>query len=143
MELLKRITVCMLMVCLLGMSFFALDVQAAQRQKTSKEMKEVADPILDNILDGFKLEKYVTYSRDFDQALKVIGSRTKFFNVARYLKDTVGNYMYREYMGSIYKKDGIVVLWKGTFDKTKEDVLIKLFLSEKNNRYVVTGLRFQ
>jgi hypothetical protein len=115
----------------------------AVSRKTNKEMQKVADPILDNILEAFKLEDYIAYSKDFDKTLKIVGSRTKFFKVARFLQDSIGNYLYREYMGSIYKQDSIVVLWKGSFDKTREDVLIKLFLSKKNNRYVVTGLRFQ
>jgi len=119
------------------------NVQAAPRNRTSQEMKDVADPIMDNILDGVKLENYMDYSKDFDKALKVLGSRTKFFQVSRYLKQTMGNYMSREYMGSLNKDNLVVVLWKATFDKSQDDVLIKLFLTKQNSRYVVTGLRFQ
>jgi hypothetical protein len=122
---------------------YSPQAQAAPRNRTTQEMKEVAEPIMDNILDGVKLEDYIAYSKDFDQALKVLGSRTKFFQVARYLKKTMGNYMYREYMGSLNKDNLVVVLWKASFDKSQDDVLIKLFLTKQNNRYVVTGLRFQ
>jgi len=122
---------------------FVSNVQAARRHNTNQEMKKIADPIMDNILNGVKLEDYMAYSKDFDQALKVVGSRTKFFQVARYLKKTMGNYMYREYMGSLNKENLVVVLWKATFDKSQEDVLMKLFLSKQKNKYIVTGLRLQ
>ena len=105
---------------------FVMPAFAAKRAKTTQEIKTIADPLLDNILDGFKFDKYTQYARDFDPALKVIGSRTKFFKVSRHIKTSLGNYLYREYMGSLLKGDLIVVLWKGEFDKTKNDVLIKV-----------------
>jgi hypothetical protein len=131
-----------LLVCLLSIGCIST-AHAAERYKTSQEMKAVADPIMDNILDGVKMDDYIAYSKDFDQGLKVLGSRTKFFQVSRYLKETVGNYLYREYMGSIHKDNLVVVLWKATFDKSQDDVLIKLFLTKQSNHYVVKGLRFQ
>ncbi|MBU1086782.1 MAG: hypothetical protein KKD05_04610 [Candidatus Omnitrophica bacterium] len=137
---------CMIIALLFGLLVSMVcssNVQAAPRNRTSQEMKDVADPIMDNILDGVKLENYMDYSKDFDKALKVLGSRTKFFQVSRYLKQTMGNYMSREYMGSLNKDNLVVVLWKATFDKSQDDVLIKLFLTKQNSRYVVTGLRFQ
>lgn len=143
MKYLKGSIVIVIFISLLVSIVSIQEAQAATRKRTNKEMEVVADPIMDNILDGVKLENYVAYSKDFDKALKIIGSRTKFFQVARYLKKSLGNYLYREYMGSIYKDNGVVVLWKGTFDKSQNDVLIKLFLSKQNNRYVVTGVRFQ
>ncbi len=116
---------------------------AVERAKTTQEIKTIADPLLDNILDGFKYDKYTQYSRDFDPALKVIGSRTKFFKVSRHIRSSLGNYLYREYMGSLLKGDMIVVLWKGKFDKTKNDVLIKLVIKKQGRRYFVTGLWLQ
>jgi hypothetical protein len=143
MKYLKSFLVIALLFSLLGSLIYCSDVHAAARKRTNQEMKNVADPIMDNILDAVKLENYMAYSKDFDQALKVVGSRTKFFQVSRYLKQTMGNYMYREYMGSVHKDNLVVVLWKATFDKTQDDVLIKLFLTKQNNRYIVKGLRFQ
>ena len=122
---------------------FITPVFAVERAKTTQEIKTVADPLLDNILDGFKYDKYTQYSRDFDPALKVAGSRTKFFKVSRHIRTSLGNYLHREYMGSLLKGDMIVVLWKGKFDKTKNDVLIKLVIKKQGGRYVVTGLWLQ
>ncbi len=137
MKYLKTLMVLALIVSFVTPAF------AVGRAKTTQEIKTIADPLLDNILDGFKFDKYTQYSRDFDPALKVIGSRTKFFKVSRRIKSTLGSYLYREYMGSLLKGDMIVVLWKGKFDKTKNDVLIKLVIKKQGRRYVVTGLWLQ
>lgn len=122
---------------------FIMPVVAQERAKTSQEIKTIADPILDNILDGFKYDDYLIYSRDFDPTLKVVGSRTKFFKVSRYIQTRLGNYLHRDYMGYLNKGDVIIVLWKGKFDKTKNDVLIKLVLKNERKRYNVAGLWLQ
>ena len=116
---------------------------AAPKVKTTKEIKSISEPIMDNILEGFKFDDYQKYSRDFDPSLKLSGARTKFFKVNRYLQTNLGSYLSREYMGSLRRGDMIIVLWKDTFDKTKDDVLIKLVMSGKNNHYLVTGLWLQ
>ncbi len=113
---------------------------AIQRAKTTQEIRTVADPLLDNILNGFKFDKYTTYSRDFDSELKVVGARTKFFKVNRHIKTSLGNYLDREYMGSLLKGDMIFVLWKAKYDNTKNDVLIKLVIKKHGWNYLVTGL---
>jgi len=121
----------------------ALPAFSQQRNKTTQEIKAIADPILDNILEGFKYDNYLRYSRDFDSDLKVLGSRTKFFQANRRMQKTLGSYLSRDYLGSLYKSGMIVALWKAKFDKTNNDVLIKLVLKNKRNRYVVMGLWLQ
>ncbi|MBI4845094.1 MAG: hypothetical protein HY810_01235 [Candidatus Omnitrophica bacterium] len=118
-------------------------VFAGQRIKRGRSSEIKAEKILDNILFGFKLDDYNIYARDFDPALKISGARTKFYHVNRYINRVLGSYVTREYMGSLRKGDIIIVLWKGIFDKSEEDVLIKLVMQKKNSRYYVTGLLLQ
>ena len=122
---------------------FIMPVYAIQRAKTSQEVQRIADPLLDNILDGFKFDKYTIYSRDFAPELKVIGSRTKFFKVNRSMKQSLGNYLERTFMGSLQKGDLTVVLWKAKFDQTENDVLIKLDIKKQGGRYFVMGMWLQ
>lgn len=125
------------------MPAFAASRARTRTLRTAKDIRIVADLLLDNILNGFKQDDYLEYSKDFDPSLKVLGARTKFFNVNRYIKKFLGNYLYREYIGSLQRGNNTLVLWKGVFDKTENDVLIKLVIARKNNRYFVTGLWLQ
>jgi len=120
-----------------------MPAQAAIRGKGGKRIKVAAEPILDNILKGFEFDDYYTYARDFHPSLKVLGSKTKFFKISRYIQRSLGRCLEKEYLGSLTRGDVIVVLWKGVFDKTKNDVLIKVELSKKSRRYLVTGLWLQ
>ncbi|MCM8813342.1 MAG: hypothetical protein NC924_05325 [Candidatus Omnitrophica bacterium] len=107
---------------------------------TSPQIRQMAEPMLDNILQGFKFDDFNIYARDFEPSLKVAGSRTKFFEINRYMQNSLGAYRSRIFLGSVWKQSKIMVLWKGSFEKTPEDILIRLELAPLGKRYVVTGL---
>ena len=110
---------------------------------TDEEVCTIADPMLDNIFDGIKTEDYAKYSRDFDDTMREALPKKKFQKVNQEIRNQIGNYQYREYLGFLNKNDMTIVLWKGRFDKTKDDILIKLVISKKDERYFVTGLWLQ
>jgi len=110
---------------------------------TNETVAAIAEPILDNILEAFEQNDYVKYSRDFDDTLKESISDKKFVEVDRYFEGSLGNYQDREYLGFLVKGQMSVVLWKARYDKSEDDVLIKLVLSKRADKYLVTGLWFQ
>lgn len=111
--------------------------------KTDEEVRAIAEPILDSILEGFKTDDYGKYSKDFDNMLKESISEKKFLDTDRQIQGSIGNYQSREYLGFLVKGQRTLVLWKGRFDRSEDDVLIKLVVSKRNNKYLVTGLWFQ
>jgi hypothetical protein len=111
--------------------------------KTNEEVRAIAEPILDNILEGFKTDDYVKYSRDLDDTLKETIPENKFLETDRQIESSIGNYQSREYLGFLTKGQMTVVLWKGRFDRSVDDVLIKLVVSKRKDKYLVTGLWFQ
>lgn len=110
---------------------------------SDKEVRAIAGPILDNILVGFKTNDYATYSKDFGDFLKESISEKKFIETNRKIQDSIGNYQSREYLGFLQKGQMTLILWKGKFDKSADDILIKLVVSKRNGKYLVTGLWFQ
>ncbi|NOZ64455.1 MAG: DUF3887 domain-containing protein [Caldiserica bacterium] len=110
---------------------------------TNTEVSKIAEPLLDNILEAFKTGNYEKYCRDFDNTLKESVSEKKFRQVRQWLQNTLGSYQSREYLGFLKKGKMSVVLWKAKFDKSEDDVLIKLVVSKRGNKYLVTGLWFQ
>lgn len=46
-------------------------------------------------------------------------------------------------MGFLNQKLYTIVLWKGKFSETKNDILIKLVLSKRQDKIMVVGLWFQ
>lgn len=110
---------------------------------TDKEVRTIADPLLDNILAGMKTNDYAKWSKDFDRTMKEAQSKDEFLKTNKQIELLMGSYESRKYLGFLKQGDMTLVLWKGSFDKTEDDVLIKLVVSKRKGKYVVTGLWFQ
>ena len=110
---------------------------------TDEEVKTIADPVMDQILQAITDDDYIKYSENFDISLKSQIPSSKFIEKRRQIMDEFGAYLFREYIGYINKKDSTWVLWKGTFDKSQHDILINLVLRNVNGKVLVEALYYQ
>lgn len=111
--------------------------------KTNEEVEKIADPIMDNILKEMYAGDYQNFSKDFDDNMKDFLNEGKFRTDTKAIIDEIGEYSSREYLGFLNQDNMTVVLWKGEFKGTENDILIKLVLSKRGNKYCVMGLWFQ
>jgi hypothetical protein len=109
----------------------------------NSEVQTVADPILDTVLKGFSEGDYELYSQYFDDTMKDVISKKKFLQVRKDILKSIGAYESRSYLGYLQKGKTTVVLWKGKFANTADDVLVKLVLSRRGDQAKVLGLWFQ
>jgi len=135
----RKIAGCLVCVLVISVASIYADVIG----NTDDEVRRIADPIMDNILDGMKSEDYMKYSRDFAKIMKGALPKEKFLTGNEQIKIIFGQYVSREYLGFLKKGNMTLVLWKARFDKTTDHVLIKLTLSKQDGKYLVTGLFFQ
>ncbi len=110
---------------------------------TDAEVKAAVEPLLDHLMQGFTQGNYAAYSRDFDATLKEAIPERKFQETRRGLLKKLGTLQSRQYLGYLNQNRYSVILWKGRFSGTPDDVLIKLVASKRGERVVVTGLWFQ
>ena len=111
--------------------------------KNNQEVRAIADPILSNLLAGFNEGNYAKYSRDFSPTLLEAISPKKFKRVRAKILKEIGKYQSRQYLGFYQVNRTTVVLWKGRFASTGNDVLIKLVVSKRKDKNLVVGLWFQ
>ena len=123
--------------------FITFPLSAEVIGKTNSEVQAIAEPILDGILEGFKTNDYNKYSKDFDETLKEVVSEKRFLEIDSRFEDSIGNCQSREYIGFLTKGKMTAILWKARFDKSEDDVLIKLVMSKREDKYLVTGIWFQ
>ncbi len=122
---------------------WALPAAAALVGTDDQQVKAVAEPILDNLLGGLNKGNYAQYSKDFDDALREALPEKKFLQVRQDIIERWGKYQSKNYLGFLNQQNYTVMLWKGTFDGTKNDVLIRLVLAKRQDKVVVAGLWFQ
>ena len=133
-----------ILICLITASIvLSVNAYAEVIGQDNDRVKQHADPIIDNILQGMANDDYLQYTKDFDQILKTNMSRTQFIKKRIEIYDWIGGYLYREYLGFTNSQGTTVVFWKGTFDKTQDDILISLTLSQEQGKYLVKGLLYQ
>jgi hypothetical protein len=116
---------------------------AAVIAQNDKDVQAIAEPILDTVLTGLNNGNYSLYSRYFDGTLKDAVTKKKFSQVRANIMKKLGKYQSRTYLGFLQKGNFTVVLWRGRFSASDDDVLIKLVLSKRGDKVLVTGLWFQ
>ena len=110
---------------------------------SDQQVKAVAEPILDNLMKGFNQGDYAKFSKNFDKKLRESIHEKKFEQVRGDLLKKLGKYKTKKFLGFLNQDYYTIVLWKGAFADTKNDVLIKLVLSKSKDKVSVAGLWFQ
>jgi hypothetical protein len=111
--------------------------------QNNPQVQAVANPILDGVLKGLQEGDYGLYSQNFDDTLKDMISKKKFLRTRSKILKSIGSYESRSYLGYLQKGKTTVVLWKGKFSNSADDVLIKLVVSRRGDQTKVLGLWFQ
>jgi hypothetical protein len=109
----------------------------------NREVQAVADPMLDTVLKGLNEGEYEVYCQYFNDTMKRVISPKNFSQIRGNILRSIGDYESRSYLGYLEKSNSTVVLWKGRFAKSADDVLIKLVLSRQGDQIKVSGLWFQ
>lgn len=111
--------------------------------KTDQEVRAVAEPLLDTQLQGIGKDNYDLYIKNYDLPLQVLLDEKKFAKIRGQIGEKFGKYKSRTYLGYLTKGKDTWVLWKGKFDKTGDDVFIRLVVSRKAGKNLIQGLYFQ
>ncbi len=116
---------------------------AAVIAQNDKEVKAIADPILDTLLTGLNNGNYGLYAKYFDDTLRDAIPENKFQQVRGEIQKKLGKSQSRTYLGFEKKGNFTVALWRGRFSASEDDVLIKLALSKRGDKVEISGLWFQ
>ena len=128
---------------ILSFSLSFNSVQAKIVSKVDDEVKAIADPILDNILDGMKIENYALYSKNFGNKLMSKIDKKEFLKKNKAINNRIGVFESREYLGFLSQKKSTIVLFKCKFSDSLDDVLIRLVLNKKHGIVEVKEFKFQ
>lgn len=136
----KNIMFFLVILCTLIISGSLLSETIGQ---TDQEVKAIAEPLLENVMDALKNDDYAKYTKDFDLTLKEAVQEQRFHEISFQIKNGLGSYQSKEYLGFLDKGQTTLVLFRGKFDKSQSDVLIKLVVTKKEGKYYISGLWFE
>jgi exonuclease VII large subunit len=100
----------------------------------------MADKILSEILNGMAAGDYQSFTKNFTKELKKNITEKNFRIMTERLKEKIGGYVSRQYMGTVRKGPWTVYLWKAKYEKAKNnDLILRLVLGNLDGKLQVFG----
>jgi hypothetical protein len=107
-------------------------------KKIPEEMKmPKAEEIVSNILEATGSNDYTKYTKDFTEGLAEKITKKDFEAKNEKLKEDIGEFKEKHFLGVLNKKLFDVYLWKTKFSKHDDEMLMRLFLIDEDGTYKV------
>ncbi len=106
---------------------------------TETEKIDLADAILERMMSGINKDDYALYSGNFHKGMEDQFPEKRFRKFRSELREDLGEYKSRTYIGILNKKLADVFIWKAKFSNSDDDCLIRLTLIEDEGVYKVLG----
>ena len=114
-------------------------VETLRPTLTEAEKVNLADPILERMMNGINKDDYSLYSGNFFKGLKDQFSEKDFKDFRAELNKDIGEYKSKTYLGVLNKKLVDVFIWKAKFSNSDDECLIRITLIEDEGIYKVLG----
>ena len=105
---------------------------------TEVEVRSLADPIAENLLQAMNTADYAQYTRDFDDSFKQNLSQSAFETINSLRIETVGPYVSKEFWQAVQKNEKITVAYRANFSGDSS-VIFSLYLKNINGKWYVDG----
>nr|WP_320147201.1 DUF3887 domain-containing protein [uncultured Anaeromusa sp.] len=127
-------------ILIAAMLLFSMSLSiCSASNRIAEQVKEVADPITENILLAINEDNYAGFSKDFDEKMKTDLNEAEYRKVIAATKANFGNYISKEFVAAELNDTYTVVTYKSKFSKEAAEIIIRNVLTESNGGYAVSG----
>lgn len=106
-------------------------------EKSDKEILAVADPIMDNLMEGSTEIDHEKHTRDFTDRMKRIVMKEYLEIVCRQYQAERGYFAGREFVAVFRRPQSVAIVWKQRFTKKAGEYVAELVLVENESGYLV------
>ena len=106
-------------------------------QKSDEEILQIADPIMDNLMQASTEINHERHVRDFTERLKSLVTKDYLEKVCRQYQAEKGYFLRREFVAVFRRPTSVAIVWKQWFTKLQGEFVAEMVLVEQNSRYVV------
>lgn len=131
-----------LKIVLISSLFMLVFAGCGLSKEESEKIKTNAEPLAENVLKSINNKDLDSFSKDFDDKMNSAFTKDSFKSLYEMLDTKVGTYKSKELVKVQKTKGDYVLIYKAKYDKEPKDVVVTLSLSEKNGKYLVSGLYF-
>jgi hypothetical protein len=105
--------------------------------KSDKEILEIANPIMDNLMEGSTEINHEKHTRDFTDRMKSIVTKDYLEKVCKRYQAEWGYFSKREFVAVFRRPSSVAIVWKQWCTKQDGEFVAELVLVEKESRYLV------
>lgn len=102
---------------------------------TDEEILNIANPLMDNLMEGSSERNHQKHTRDFTDRLKAIVTEENLLK--QWKENKIGEFSKREFLSIIHKSDSIFVVWKQCFTNSHEEFLAEICIVEQAGKLLV------
>jgi len=106
-------------------------------QKSDEEILNVANPIMDNLMDASTAIDYEKHVRDFTERAKSVLTKERLQKICEEYQREKGFFGRREFVAVFRRPESVVIVWKQWFTKQPGEFVAELLLVQKGGRYLV------
>jgi len=106
-------------------------------QKTDAEILEIANPIMDNLMEASTRIDFAGHTRDFTERLKAIVTKEYLEKVCRKYQEEKGFFSQREFVALFRRPGAVAVVWKQGFTKKEGEFVAEILIVEQGSRFLV------
>jgi len=107
------------------------------QEMTEKEIWDIANPIMDNLMQASTDIDHERHVRDFTDRAKAIVTKEHLERVCKKYQSEKGTWLHREPLAVLRRPDSAAVIWKQYCSKAKGEYVAEIVLMYKNNSYLV------
>ena len=106
-------------------------------KKSDEEILKIADPIMDNLMEGSTEINHEKHTRDFSDRMKKIVTKDYLEKVCKRYQAERGYFSKREFVAVFRRPSSAVIIWKQWCTKQEGEFVAEMVLIEKDSKYLV------
>jgi hypothetical protein len=106
---------------------------------SDEEIIALAEPLLQNMLDGGYALNYSKFSRDFSHGMRSTIPEDLFAEQSIAVNRARGQCVSRQPLGVLRKNKTALIVWSAHFDKSNDDMLVQLKVTYDDGKLAITG----
>ena len=106
-------------------------------QKSDEAILAVANPIMDNLMEGSTEINHAKHTRDFTDRMKAIVTSEYLTRVCQWYQAEWGYFARREFVAVFRRPSSVAVVWRQWCTKQEGEFVAELVLVEQGSRYLV------
>ena len=106
-------------------------------EMSENEILNIANPIMDNLMDASTEIDYQRHIKDFTDRMKNIVTKEYLQKVCEHYQDEKGFFTERNFVAVFKRPNSAAIIWKQFFSKAKGEFVAEMVLVNKNGKYLV------